>query len=211
MKKMIDISVEISPSLVVWPGDPKPRITKVSEMSKGSRYNLMKLSMSLHNGSHIDAPFHYLEEGNDVGQIPLDVLVGECYVLEVPPKIEIIDKAVLEQAEIPDKVERLLLKTKNSIFWEEKQQKFHKNYCGLTKDGAQFLLKLKCKLVGIDYLSISSLVDLDGPHIALLREKVVILESINLSKIRQGWYSMYCLPLKIKDVEAAPVRVILIR
>lgn len=210
MKNIYDISVEISDRLVLWPGDPAIRCDRVVDMMKGEEYNLTHLSMSLHNGSHIDAPLHYVKDGKGIESISLSTLIGPCYVLEIEEKVDLINASVLRNATIPEHTTRLLLKTRNSNYWKEKGHKFHNGYCGVTTDGARFLVEMGLKLVGIDYLSISPLSDLDKPHIELLNNDVVILETINLYGIHPGWYDLICLPLKLIGVEGAPVRAILI-
>jgi len=211
MKNIYDISVELSTRSVIWPGDPMIQLDRVMEMRKGARYNLTHLKMSLHNGSHIDAPLHLIRDGKSIDKIPLNILIGSCYVLEIEEKVDQIDASVLENMKIPKNVTRLLLKSRNSHYWKEKDHKFHEDYCGVTTDGARFLVKRGIQLVGIDYLSISPLVEVDPPHIELLSNDVVILETIDLSGVDPGWYDLFCLPLKIIDVEGAPVRAILIK
>ena len=211
MKNIHDISVEISTQSLVWPGDPKIQLDRVLDMNKKAEYNLTYLKMSLHTGSHIDAPMHYYREGKSTDQIPLDILVGPCYVLEIESSVDLVNANLLSNLKIPDNLTRLLLKTRNSMYWEEKSQRFHPEYCGVTNDGAKFFIERGFQLVGIDYLSISPLIDLDAPHLELLKNNVVVLETINLYGIEPGWYELFCLPLKINGVEGAPVRAILIK
>lgn len=209
MKNIHDISVDISTQSVIWPGDPAIHLDRVEDMMKGKKYNLTHLSMSLHNGSHIDAPLHFVRDGKSIEMIPLDTLIGPCYVLEIGDNVDLINASVLKSVSIPEHTTRLLLKTKNSNYWKERGDKFHKEYCGITTDGAKFLVGMGLKLIGIDYLSISPFSDLDNPHIELLNHDIVILETINLDGIHSGWYDLVCLPLKLVGVEGAPVRAIL--
>jgi len=211
MKNIYDISVEISTQSIVWPGDPKIHLDRVSDMNKGAEYNLTYLEMSLHTGSHIDAPLHYYREGKSTDQIPLDALIGPCFVLEIESSVDLVNASLLANLKVPDNLTRLLLKTRNSTFWKETSQEFHQEYCGVTNDGAKFLIERGIQLVGIDYLSISPLIDLDAPHLELLKNNVVVLETINLSGIEPGWYELFCLPLRITGVEGVPVRAILIK
>ena len=209
MKKIFDITVEISESTLVWEGDPGVKVRQVLSINKGAAYNLSRLYLGVHNGSHVDAPLHFLEHGKSIDQFPLSAMVGPVQVVEIDDHIDLITTDVLKTAGIHPETKRLLFKTKNSDYWKRNIRNFQKNYCGVTTDGAQFLATLNLKLVGIDYLSISPLSDLEEPHRILMRKDVIILETVNLSGMKPGFYDLFCLPLKLVGCEGAPARVIL--
>lgn len=121
-----------------------------------------------------------------------------------------ITKQVLIESNIPSNVERILFKTNNSSLWSNPKHEFNKSFVALTKDASSYIVELGIKLVGIDYLSIQSYYDSSGiPHEILLGANVIILECINLHSIKQGWYNLICLPLRLVNSDGAPARAIL--
>jgi arylformamidase len=210
LKRIIDITVEISENMVVWEGDPGVKIRQLLKMKNGDPYNLTRIDLGVHNGSHVDAPLHFINEGMSIDHFPLSQMVGPVQVIEIHESVDLITADVLINAGIHSETKRLLIKTKNSNFWKRSDAIFQKDYCGVTSDGAQFLANLDLQLVGIDYLSISPLCDLEEPHRILMRKGMIILETVNLTAVDPGFYDLYCLPLKLVGCEGAPARVILI-
>ena len=200
-----DITIPISPSTPTFPGDPQVRIDPITRISKGDSANVSRISMSSHCGSHIDVSLHYNDHGVSVDHLPLTLLMGSALVADLRGHTEIDAKAL---ARLPlAGVERLLLRTDNSLLWD--REGFYEEYAHLTKDGAAFLVEKKIRLVGIDYLSIERF-DGDGEvHRLLLENGTVVLEGLNLDGIEGGEYELICLPLKIKGGDGAPVRAIL--
>jgi len=204
-----DISLSISPDLVVWPDDPKVELIRKSKITDGADANTTHLRMSAHTGTHIDAPYHFLDSGETVENISLDLMIGRAYVLHVPD-VKIITKEILERSSIPPRTKRILFKTDNSEIWaSDNSSKFNGNYVGLDVEAAKYMIQRGVKLVGIDYLSIAPFEDLTPTHETLLESGVVILEGLNLSEVTQGRYTLYCLPLKISGSDGAPARAIL--
>jgi len=205
--RIYDISVTISPNLVVYPGDPPVEITPVSQVGTNGMPNVSRLSLSTHAGTHVDPPFHFLANGTKADQLPLEALIGDCEVVDIGIEDE-ITIPVLQKFKISS--ERVIFKTKNSLLWERKE--FARNYAYLTMATAEYLAARKLKLVGIDYLSIEKF-DSRTPqaHLALLKAGVVILEGLNLSGVSAGKYQLVCLPLKIADGDGAPARAVLIQ
>lgn len=206
-----DISVTISPELLVYPGDPPVEIAPVSQTAanplSGMSANVSRLSISTHAGTHVDPPFHYLPNGFKVDEIPLNALVGECEVLDIGIEDE-INLPVLQKFKFT--ADRVLFKTKNSHLWGRRE--FARNYTYLNQAAAEYLAARKPKLVGIDYLSIEKF-DSKTPqaHLALLKAGIVILEGLNLSEVPAGKYDLFCLPLKIAGGDGAPARAILVQ
>jgi len=85
-----DISLTISPNLPTWPGDPKLELKQIESMGQGASANVTHISAAVHLGTHVDAPHHFLNDGRTVENLPLDVLTGECYVVQLPDGIEAI-------------------------------------------------------------------------------------------------------------------------
>src|SRR4030067_349930 len=110
--KIYDISVTVSAALPVWPGDPPVSIESVAKIEDGANANVSRIAMGVHTGTHVDAPFHFLTDGATAEQIPLDLLTGPAYVLELPG-VNIITSSELKQAAIPSGTLRLLIKTDN--------------------------------------------------------------------------------------------------
>ncbi len=208
--RVYDISLTISPDIPIWPGDPPIVLERVSTIESGADVNLTRLEMSVHSGTHVDAPYH-LFSGNavTVDQLPLKVLSGRAYLLHLPDCNQITAQ-VLENAEIPPRTRRLLFKTRNSQYWGSHTNGFQTDFVALTPDAAKWLVNRGIKLVGIDYLSISPYDDFRPTHEILLRAGVVIIEGLDLSKVSQGRYTLHCLPLKIAGADGAPARAILI-
>jgi len=205
--KIYDISVPISGDLPIFPGDPPTRIDPVTALNRGDTANVARISLSTHCGTHIDAPRHYSDSGLSVEHLPLDLLIGKTLLVEVNG-VKKIDRGVLSRLPLAGE-ERLLIKTDNSALWE--RPGFHEDYAHLTEDGAEYLLEMGIRLVGIDYLSVERF-DSDGKiHRLLLKNGVVILEGLNLKGIEAGGYELICLPLKISDGDGAPARAVLRR
>lgn len=204
-----DISLTLSPSLPTWPGDPGIEIERVEKIEDGSNANVSRINMGVHSGTHIDAPFHFLQEGIPVEQIDLSLLTGRVYVLHLPEE-DLITASVLERSQIPPRTRRVLFKTRNSEYWTDEEANFQADFVGLSDDGARYLVKRGVKLVGVDYLSVAPYKDSRPTHEILLEAGVVIVEGLNLSEVSQGRYTLYCLPLKIAGSDGAPARAILI-
>ena len=204
-----DISLTISPELPTWPGDPGIEIERVEKIEDGSNANVSRLDMGVHTGTHVDAPFHFLQDGITVDQLNLSLLTGRAYVLHLPD-VEVITATVLEEAQIPPRTRRVLFKTRNSELWAEGERDFQTDFVGLSEDGAEYLVRRGVKLVGMDYLSIAPFKQSRPTHEKLLEAGVVVVEGLNLTEVEQGRYTIYCLPLKIANSDGAPARAILI-
>ena len=116
--KIIDISVALHPRLPVWPGDANIALERVLDLSHGDEASVSRLACSVHSGTHVDAPAHFIADGTTVDELPLDILKGSAVVAEIP-HVDTITPELLEQLELPPQTKRLLLKTKNSQLWED--------------------------------------------------------------------------------------------
>jgi arylformamidase len=207
--KTYDISIPITPDMPVWPGDPDPKIERVGKIEDGDEANISRIAMGVHTGTHVDAPFHFIKDGNTLETIPLNLMMGRAYVLHLPD-VDLITADVLKEAEIPPRTRRVLFKTRNSDYWARGETEFQTDFVALSADGAQYLVDRGVKLVGIDYLSIAPFDDPVPTHKILLKAEVLVLEGVNLSEVSQGRYTFYCLPLCLQGVDGAPARAILI-
>ncbi len=204
--KIYDVTVPIAKDMVIYPGDPAIRIERRHKLNeKGSKFNVSRFSFSAHTGTHIDAPFHLFEKGATVDQIALELLIGRVRVVEVTaPRI---DEAALEEFDFTADA-RIFFKTRNSYLWSQK--KFVQDYVSITPGAARALVNDGIKVVGIDYLSVDKF-DAAEPetHRTLLEAGTVVIEGLDLREIEAGDYEMLCLPLKVKDGDGAPARVVL--
>jgi arylformamidase len=206
--RLYDISIGVSPDLPIWPGDPSLELERFSRIEDGDISNVTKISCCVHVGTHVDAPYHYVDNGVGVDGLPLEVLIGRAYVVDLT-KTEKIDAGILDGAGIPPRTRRVLFKTKNSALWENDERDFHQDYVGVDSSGAEWLVRKGIQLVGIDYLGIAPFEQTIEPHQILLKAGIVILEGLNLSQVERGRYTLYCLPIKIVGSDGAPARAIL--
>jgi arylformamidase len=204
---IFDISIGIDENLPLWPGDPELRLHWAANIEQGDLVNLTELSMSIHTGTHIDAPLHFLPNGKPIDSLSLNVFMGEAQVVAMPQDVNLITVNILQDVcEI--NAARILFKTKNSQLWET--SKFQQDYVALEASAAQWLVDQGVQLVGIDYLSIAPFKDPAPTHKILLSNNVVIVESLDLRSVEPGLYTLICLPLKLVGREAAPARAILL-
>ncbi|MCH9625292.1 MAG: Kynurenine formamidase [Chlamydiales bacterium] len=209
MPQIFDITVTLTEGLPVWPGDPGPTFAKVLDLDKGDEVNVTQINMCAHTGTHVDAPSHFLRGANGVEKLSLDVLIGPAIVIEVLDA-PLITAEILKAANIPEGTKRLLIKTSNSERWIHESSTFEKEYVAISKEGADYLVERNIELVGVDYLSVAPFDAIAPTHEVLLKAGVVIVESLNLSKIAPGAYTLYCLPIKLAGADGAPARVVLI-
>lgn len=207
---IIDISIPLSEKTPVWEGDKGISVPRVAKIEEGSDFNVSRIELGVHAGTHIDAPFHVLENGITVDKIPLDALIGSVQVVEIAYGISVIDKSCLMKLNFQDGIDRILFKTSNSIYWETDPFSFNKEYVAINSEGAKYLADMDLSLVGVDYFSVSSYDDLKEPHLILLDRGIVILENIDLGQVVPGIYKIICLPMKIIGTDGAPVRAVLI-
>jgi arylformamidase len=182
---------------------------RFDKIEAGDNTNTTRFEMSAHTGTHVDAPYHFINHGKGVDQLSLKVLTGRVYVLHLP-NIDVVTAADLEKADIPPRTRRLLIRTRNSEYWAKGVREFQTDFVGLTADAADYLVKRGVKLVGVDYLSVAPYKQSRPTHEILLRANVIIVEGLNLAEVAQGRYMLYCLPLKLKGADGAPARAILI-
>ena len=203
-----DVTLPISNTMPVWPGDPAVQLTLKSHISSDKTHTvrLTSIEMGSHTGTHMDAPFHMIEGGKRLNDFAIDVFAGPATVLEIP-SVRSVGRAELEKLKW-NNVERVLLKTENSKHWRD--GKFFEEFVYLEPDGAQFLVDRGARLVGIDYLSIDKFGSESHPsHFVLLKKDIVIVEGLNLNAVPAGDYTMFALPLNLQDSDGAPARVIL--
>lgn len=211
--KIYDITVPISSSMPVWPGDPLVSLNQISAIKNGDHSNVTQIRMSVHTGTHIDSPRHFIDSGKTVDQIPIEKLTGNILVLVIDETEKVISQRVLKQhphRNLLERTTKVLFRTRNSTLWQLHPITFQPDFVGIDTSGAEYLSKLNLELIGIDYLSIAPYGDTLLPHQVLLSKEIVLLEGLDLSGVPGGTYELYCLPLTIMGCEGAPARVILV-
>jgi arylformamidase len=208
--KIWDISLALGPNTPVWPGDPKVNLRRHRKISQGSPSNDSRLACSVHAGTHVDAPLHFLDDGLSVENLSLDILIGPAWVAGIEGT-SVITPDVLETL-VPREATRLIFKTSNSSLWNDPYHDFNSDYVALNGDAAEWIVAKGIRLVGIDYLSIERFPD-EQPytHRTLLGAGVVILEGLDLRAVLPGDYQLICLPLKLIGSDGAPARAVLLR
>ncbi len=204
-----DISLPISESLIVWPGDPAVNITQPFHLARGDEATVSQLNMGAHTGTHVDAPAHFILGGPGVDALDLNVLVGPALVVEAM-EADMLSADVLQALSIPPGTTRVLFRTRNSNRWADGEREFFQDFVAITEDGARWLVAEAIRLVGVDYLSVAPFKETAPTHQTLLSAGVVLVEGLNLSDVAPGVYQLVCLPLKIVGIDGAPARAILI-
>lgn len=204
----IDVSMNIEDGMVHWPTDPGVVIKHFSNIKNGDSANNSEITCGTHTGTHIDAPHHFIEEGVGIDKLNLETLVGHCRVIEADEEIKIISRDFLVPHDIK-RGERLLFKTKNSIWINNQDTNFHEDYVYVSADGAKYLVEKGVILVGVDYLSVEGYHIGHDTHKTLLGANVVVIEGLNLINVIPGNYKLIAMPIKIKNSDGAPCRVLL--
>lgn len=211
---LIDITLPMTSDLVTWKNeDSGLRLSWVDEFDiNGSENCTSAVRYGSHLGTHLDAPLHFIRGGGTVDQIDPASLVGPCFVADLTRSdSNEITAADLDSLSIPDYTTRLLLKTGNSVQRLLESPLFHDEFVAIGPSGAEWLVRRKIKLVGVDYLSIGSAVTGNGGdvHRTILGAGIVVVEGLNLADVAPGAYTLICLPLKVVGAEGAPVRALL--
>jgi arylformamidase len=196
---LFDITREISPGMVIFPGDRLPEIVR---RDCGS-YTVSDLTLSSHTGTHIDAPSHFIKGGLAVDQIPLTILTGPVVVADFTSGGSEIEPAALEP--YLSGTQRLLLKTSYSY-----RDTFSADYPYLTPSAARLLISRGIRCIGTDSPSIEVYGGDGGVHRTLLENGCIIIELLDLSRVPEGTYTLVALPLRLKDLDGSPARVILL-
>ncbi len=207
--RLYDVTLPLSGQLPGWPGDPSFDLLPVASHAAGDEVQLSALHLGTHTGTHLDAPRHLFPTGDPVDCLPLDVLVGEAWVCQLPSHIPLVTAQLLEEAAIPDGTRRLLLGTGNALLLDHSPWTFSEQYVALSPDAADWVVGRGIALLGIDYLSVDPFNAPGLPaHRILLSHQVVVVESLDLRGVPEGPYHVYCLPLRLEGGDGAPARVL---
>ena len=194
--KIYDISQEVF-SCEVYPGDAAPQKNEVMRMERGDLYNLTEFSMCAHNGTHVDAPFHFLKDGKTVEALALEKVIGLAYVAECQGGVTAeTAKSILNKAKEANKesMKRILLKGEAIV----------------SNEAAKVFADARIDLLGVESQSVGPE---DAPmavHKTLLGAEVVLLEGIRLCEVSEGVYLLNAAPLSLAGADGAPCRAVLI-
>jgi len=190
--KIIDISKDVM-TCEVFAGDPAPSLEQVKSVGDDCEYNLGKINMCLHNGTHIDAPLHFLPNGNDITAFDPDVFFGPCVVVEVAQ--EMITGAFVEEY-FPRNAKRILIKSHGKSV--------------LHESAASELSHMGYVLVGTDAMTVEPEGSDGRTHRMFMVDNIALLENLDLENVESGDYFLAAAPIKISGAEAAPVRALLV-
>lgn len=188
--EIYDITQELF-SCRVYPGDESPRYERVMETRNGDVCNLTNFSMCAHNGTHIDAPFHFIDGLKTIDQIELSKVIGDCTVVE--------HQGILTEEDV------------QSIMKFAKDRILFKGNTTISLEAAKELNHFGVVLVGNESQTVGPE---DAPmavHLELLSQEVVLLEGIVLSEVPEGNYLLFAAPINLGGADGAPCRAVLIR
>ena len=194
--KIYDISQEVF-GCQVYPSDPKPEKKELKSIEKGEVYNLTAFSMCAHNGTHIDAPRHFIKDGKTVDEMSLEAFIGMAYVVEYSGVVtendatEIIEKAEKHNEEA---AKRILIKGDVEI----------------SLEAAKVFASSNVLLLGNEPQTIGPKNAPMAVHLALLSADVILLEGIRLAEVSEGVYFLNAAPLNLAGAEGSPCRAVLI-
>lgn len=199
----IDITMPLHNNMPVWPGDTPFDYRLIATLTPDGA-NVGEMKMSLHAGTHIDAPFHYDDFGKSIDALPLDLFMGPVLLVDVTG-IEQIEKR---------HVEALLLQGTERIFFKTKEvydlYRFTPSYTTIHPEAVSFLAKQGVKVIGTDAPSVDAVDDTAlQAHHACKKEGVYIIENLYLKDVKSGIYEFIGLPLAIQGGDASPIRAII--
>jgi arylformamidase len=203
--KMYDISLSLSAHTVRWATAQPFELIERKRMQRGDANNSSSVHTSVHAGTHVDAPFHFLADGATIESLPLETFIGPARVCAIEPGSRITAKDIASAALQGET--RILFKTRNSALLRKRD--YDPSFAPFSVDGAKALVDLGARLVGLDYLSAAAADEQVPVHRAFLDHGVILLEGIDLSDVPPGRYELICFPVKIAGSDGAPCRAVL--
>jgi arylformamidase len=201
-----DISLNLSAQTVRWVAAPPLELHERRRMSRGDPANASALTVSVHAGTHVDAPFHFLPDGAGIDSLPLQRFIGPALVHPVDTAGRHITEAHVTAIPL-DGATRVLFKTRNSQLL--KKADYDPDFVAFSLEAARALVARGVELVGLDYLSVAHADEQVPVHRAFLDHGVVCLEGVDLSEIVPGRYELICFPLRLRGLDGAPCRAVL--
>ncbi len=199
--RWIDVSIPLRNGGVTWPGDSPYAMTPARRISGGAGCNTSDLALMTHTGTHIDAPWHFKDDGKRLDEMDCGVFFGEALVIEVP-EADFIEPCHLSGGPLPD---RILFKTRNSSFPVD--DPFRKDFVAVSPEAARYLVDHGVRLVGVDGLSVAPWKQ-NGQvtHHVLLGNDVIVVEGLRLGGVPAGTHRFTVLPLPLAEADGAPCR-----
>lgn len=203
--KIYDVSMTIHENMKVYKNLPikVPKIINLADYPKEG-YHENNIAMNLHTGTHIDGPLHMIEGGQTTEVYPIEQMFGKARVMDLTHIEGLIEKHHIDMEDFSD-VDFVLFKTRNSF-----DKAFNFEFIAVGESAAQYLTDFNLKGVGIDALGIERAQPSKVTHKSLLSQKIMIIEGLMLKEVEAGDYEFIILPLKIRGVEGAPARAVLI-
>ncbi|GEM48195.1 cyclase family protein [Deinococcus cellulosilyticus] len=200
---MIDLTRKLVHGFPTWPGDTPFAFQPTMQIQHGDTVNVGMFSTTTHLGTHLDAPYHYSDQGLKLGEIPLTTLIGECLVIDARGH-RLLPVTLLEGiGQLPERV---------AFFTGEPEEwsTFPTDFSAFSPELIDHLGHHGVKMLITDAPSVDPLTSKDLPaHQACLRNNIVILEGVNLNGVEFKKYELICLPLNLVDADGAPARAIL--
>jgi len=203
--KLYDISLTLSAQSIRWVTAQPLELIERKRMRRGDTNNSSSVHTSVHAGTHVDAPFHFVPDGITIESLPLETFIGPARVCAVDAGSRITASDV-ERAQLAGET-RVLFKTRNSNLL--KKGEYDAAFAPFSVDAAEALVKLGVKLVGLDYLSAAAADEQVPVHRAFLDHGVILLEGVELSEVPPGRYELFCPPVKLAGSDGAPCRAVL--
>ena len=203
--KIYDISLSLSTHTVRWATAQPFELIERKRMQRGDANNSSSVHTSVHAGTHVDAPFHFLADGATIESLPLEIFIGPARVCAIEPGNRITARDIASAALQGET--RILFKTRNSALLRKRD--YDPSFAPFSVDGAKALVDLGARLVGLDYLSAAAADEQVPVHRAFLDHGVILLEGIDLSDVSPGRYELICFPVKIAGSDGAPCRAVL--
>ncbi|HLN88257.1 MAG TPA: cyclase family protein [Candidatus Limnocylindrales bacterium] len=203
--KLYDISLTLSARSIRWVTAQPLELIERKRMRRGDTNNSSSVHTSVHAGTHVDAPFHFVPDGITIESLPLETFIGPARVCAVDAGSHITASDV-ERAQLAGET-RVLFKTRNSNLL--KKGEYDAAFAPFSVDAAEALVNLGVKLVGLDYLSAAAADEQVPVHRAFLDHGVILLEGVELSEVPPGRYELFCPPVKLAGSDGAPCRAVL--
>ncbi len=200
-----DISLNLSSETVRWVAAPALEFVERRRINRGDATNASAVTMSVHSGTHVDAPFHFVPDGATIDLLPLEMFIGPALVHAVDAERYITEEHVntIELAGVT----RVLFKTRNSGLL--RKPTYDPDFVAFSLGAARALVNRGVRLVGLDYLSVAHADEQVPVHRAFLDHGVILLEGIDLLAIEPGRYELICFPLRLRGSDGAPCRAVL--
>ncbi len=200
---IIDISLEIKPDMVTYPGNPSPRIEQYAHIPD-NRTNESCITLGTHTGTHVDAVRHIRNQSGTAMDFSLHHFYGPCRVLDLTQAGPAIESRHLEKYDLK-KDEIILLKTENSL---HQYDTFRADFAHVTRSASDLIVDKEIRTLGIDYLSVKKFHAAHEVHETLI-ENLALIEGLFLKNVPPGKYLLSAFPLKMKT-DGAPLRAVLI-